>query len=42
MTEQDRRRAEALYRESTELTARALASHGYTRLPDWLRAGAAA
>lgn len=42
MTEDDRQRAEALYRESTEQTARALASHGYTGLPAWLRAGAPA
>ncbi|HET7356784.1 MAG TPA: sulfotransferase domain-containing protein [Nocardioidaceae bacterium] len=42
MADDDRRRAEALYRESTEQTARALAAHGYTRLPGWLRAGAAA
>jgi hypothetical protein len=42
MSEEDRRRAEELYRESTEETARVLSAHGYTRLPAWLRAGAPA
>ena len=37
-----RRRVEAIYRDSTERTARLLAEHGYTDLPGWLRVGTAA
>jgi len=38
MTAEDRDHARELYRESTQQTARALQSHGYTRLPAWLLA----
>ena len=37
-----RRQVEALYRESNEQTAAALAAHGYDDLPSWLRVPAAA
>jgi hypothetical protein len=42
MTPETRRHVETLYRESNELTARALTDHGYRRLPDWLRVAAPA
>lgn len=39
MTPEVRRHVEELYRASNEETARALAAHGYTSLPEWLALG---